>query len=270
MQRFFKENTYQTPKKVHRYFMDKMMLGGRWWFYYRYIKLVLKYRFLALAGKYNDEEWAKSSFEIHQEIEKCGGKIHIDGLENIENEEGPVVFVGNHMSTAETQLLPGIIEPIKNLTFVVKEALVKGNTWGPIMRARNPIVVAQRNAREDMVTVLHKGAELIKKGRSVFLFPQGERTRSFNCDTFNTLGIKLAKKANVKIIPVALKTDYWGNGIISRTFGPIRRRKKIYFSFGKAQSIVGNGKELHKEIISFIHDKLVSWQHKCKVLTKNS
>lgn len=257
MDRFFKDRTYATSTKVKRYFPDRLF--GRWWFYFRFLKLIFKYRTIAKKGGYDDATWARSSYEMLQEVERCGGKVHIEGLENLELEKEPVVFVANHMSTAETQLLPGIIEPMKKVTFVVKESLNKGLIWGPIMRAREPIAVSQKNPRQDMASVLEKGKELLENGRSVFLFPQGERSNYFKPEEFNTLGIKLAQRAGVRIIPVALKTDFWGNGRLFRPFGPIRRKNILHFSFGPAREIEGNGKQLHREIIAFIQQKQAEW-----------
>jgi len=47
---------------------------------------------------------------------------------------------------------------------------------------------------------------------SVLIFPQTTRDLRFDPNKFNTLGIKLAKRAKVPVIPVAVKTDAWGMG----------------------------------------------------------
>ena len=93
---------------------------------------------------------------------------------------GPAVFVANHMSTAETQLLPGLIQPIRDVTFVVKDALVKGPVFGPIMRAIDGIGVAQKDARQDFETVMREGCDRLSKGMSVVIFPEGTRNRLFD------------------------------------------------------------------------------------------
>jgi len=88
--------------------------------------------------------------------------------------------------------------------------------------------------------------------------------REFIPERFNTIGIKLAKKASVPVIPFALKTDFWGTGKIFKDFGQIGKfSKKIFFEFLKPIVISGNGKEEHEIIINFIQGKLKEW-NECK------
>ena len=125
---------------------------------------------LAVKGIYNNKEWVHSSYSIFKLIEKCGGKFHLTGLENIEHNEGPTVFISNHMSILETMVLPCLIAPVRDVTFVVKDSLVKHAVFGPIMRSRNPVVVSRDNSREDFKTVLTKGQELLAQGTSIVIF----------------------------------------------------------------------------------------------------
>ena len=74
------------------------------------------------------------------------------------------------------------------------------------------------------------------------------------------VGIKLAKKAGVPIVPIALKTDAWGNGKMIKDFGKMRPERPVFFSFGNPMTVSGNGREEHLKIIHFIEDKLHSWQ----------
>jgi 1-acyl-sn-glycerol-3-phosphate acyltransferase len=77
---------------------------------------------------------------------------------------------------------------------------------------------------------------------------------------FNTLGIKLALKAGVPVVPIALKTDAWGVGKIMKDFGRIDRTKKVRFAFGKPMEIKGRGADEHQAIISFIQESLARWE----------
>jgi len=193
-------------------------------------------------------------------LESCGGRFHVTGLENIRNCEGPVVFIGNHMSTLETMVLPYLIAQVKDCTFVVKDSLVKSWSFGPVMRSRDPIVVSRHNSRADLQLVLTRGAEILATGRSIVIFPQSTRRLIFNPDEFNSLGVKLAQKAGVPVIPMALKTDFWRNGRYVKDLGPLdKNNRDVYFSFGPAMKINGSGKEENKEIIRFIGNNLETW-----------
>ena len=46
------------------------------------------------------------------------------GLEIVQRLASPCVFIGNHMSILETFVLPCLIVPHRNVTFVVKESLI--------------------------------------------------------------------------------------------------------------------------------------------------
>ncbi|SHN63064.1 lysophospholipid acyltransferase family protein [Desulfovibrio litoralis] len=215
----------------------------------------------ARGGKYTPADWVKSSKKILKYLEVVGVKISIDGIENILQTKGPCVFVGNHMSSLETFILPGIVQPFKDTTFVVKKSLLKVPCLGNVLKARNPIALDRTNPREDLVKVLEEGTASLQSGRSVIVFPQSKRSLALDEKQFNSIGVKLAKRAGVPVIPLALRTDAWGmSSSFIKDFGVINPNLPVYFSFGKALYIEeGNGKKEQEELISFIRAKLQSW-----------
>ena len=94
---------------------------------------------------------------------------------------------------------------------------------------------------------------------AILLFPQSTRRKDVDPASFNSLAVKLAKKAGVKVVPVAIKTDFWENGRLVKDLGPLNRKKEIYFNFGKPIEIKGNGKEENQDIIEFIQKNLEQW-----------
>jgi 1-acyl-sn-glycerol-3-phosphate acyltransferase len=256
---YFPSDSYHTKEDMPRKLLDKLALNTRVYFLTRYVAVILRDRKTALAGNYDTEAWAASSNDIFKLIEESGGRFHITGLSNLHNCNEPVVFVSNHMSTLETMIFPGIIAPIMEITFIVKDSLVEHKYFGPIMRARNPIIVGRENSREDFRKVMTEGSEILVNGISVVVFPQSTREVKFNPVHFNTLGVKLAKKAGVKVIPVAIKTDFWRNGRILKDLGPLDRSKPIYMDFGEPIEVKGSGKEENEKIIDFISSSLINW-----------
>jgi 1-acyl-sn-glycerol-3-phosphate acyltransferase len=160
------------------------------------------------------------------------------------------------MSTLETMVLPGLIAPHREVTFVVKESLVKHPLFGHVMRSRDPIVVGRTDPRKDFEEVMTKGMQLLSRGTSIVIFPQSTRSVDFKPEEFNTLGVKLAKKAGVKVVPIALKTDFWGQGKLIKELGPLDHKKTIYFKFGEPFSLSGSGKTENQKIIDFIQSSL--------------
>ena len=252
-------DTYDTPGDTPRRLMDRLSLGGRWCFVGGYVGEVIRARSLAVKNLYNRTAWSESSHRILRLIEGCGGRFHLRGLDNLRSLAGPVVFISNHMSMLETFVFPCIIAPLMEVTFVVKESLVKHFLFGPVMRSRDPIVVTRKDPREDFQAVMNKGKELLSKGTSIIIFPQSTRTAEFDPEGFNSLGVKLAKAAEVNVIPVAIKTDFWENGIFLKDIGPVSRHKPIHIVFGKPMEIMGSGKDEHKQIVEFIVNNLQRW-----------
>jgi 1-acyl-sn-glycerol-3-phosphate acyltransferase len=223
--------------------------------------VVLAARKLAVRGLYDDAAWAASSLDVLRTVERNGGRFEIAGMDNLRRnaKAGPFVFIANHMSTLETQILPVLIAPLMPVTFVVKESLVTSRVFGPIMRSRDPVVVKRQNPRDDLEEVLREGGARLRRGVSLIVFPQSTRSPVFRRELFNTLGVKLAAASGAAAFPIALKTDFWGEEGLVRGFGPVRPECTIHLEFGKPLAVSGRGKEQHLEILKFIETRLRLW-----------
>lgn len=257
---YYPGSVYATSPDLSRSWCDRLMLGGRWWVYARQFHIVLRDSLSARRGRYGYEEWVESSREVLFVLERSGARVRIEGLEHLQQTPGPVVVVANHMSTLETFALPAIIAPIHLSTFVVKEKLVRGPIFGPIMRSRNPIAVGRKDPRADLQTVMREGVRRLQEGMSLIIFPQATRSAHFCPERFNTLGLKLAEKAGVPLIPLALRTDYWGDGKLLHGFGPLNRKAPIRFRFAPPlYPTPQNRKEVHQATLGFISASLTEW-----------
>ena len=235
------------------------------YFYTRFVHTVVKYSGPARRGEYDDKAWFQSSLTVLRALEAVGANIQITGLNVLSQISGPCVIVANHMSTLETIILPGIVQPLKDCTFVVKRAIVEYPIFKHLMLARDPIVVDRVNPREDLVRVLKEGAEQLARGRSIIVFPQTTRTVTFDPAHFNTIGIKLAREAGVPIVPVAVRTDAWGIGKLIKEFGKIDVSLPVRFAFGPPMNVEGRGNSTQQAIIRYIVNQLESWG--CTVVT---
>jgi 1-acyl-sn-glycerol-3-phosphate acyltransferase len=258
MRPYYNEDTYTTPDDEPRFILDRLPLGPLV-LYGKFARVVLRSRKLAVAGAYDDVQWAKSSYDCIKAVEGCGGRFHISGFNNVKNLNRPVVFIANHMSTMETVVLPVLIVQFQRVTFVVKEKLVRGPAFGPVMRSRTPITVGRVDPREDLKAVLTGGKKLLDDGISVIIFPQSTRREVFRREQFNSLGIKLALHAGVDVVPIALKTDWWSNGKRHTGFGPLKRKHPIHITFGEPLTPVGRGKNEHLKVCEYIEEHLKSW-----------
>lgn len=251
--------SYHTPENHPQSILDKLSLGSSVYFCLRFVAKLFENRRLALTDRLDTKAWASKSMEMLKLIEDCGGKLHIEGIENITKSKKPVVFVGNHMSTLETMILPGLIASKREVTFVVKQSLMTHPLFGPVIRARKPIAVERKNPAIDFKKVMLDGVENLKKNVSVVIFPQSHRETDFNPTHFNKMGIKLAKLAQVSIVPIAIKTDFWKNGKIIKDVGGLNRKLPIHIKFGAPIFIEGNGNLEHQKVIDFIAKNLANW-----------
>ena len=256
------KDCYKTENTRKGLLLDKLLFKSRWTFYMISFFSIARSGFFGLLGKLTVKKQIKCSSRNLYLIEQLGGKWNISGLKNLDKVDGAVMLIGNHMSMLETAVMPSIIAPHRKFTFVIKKTLMMVPFLSATMRAMQAIPITRTNPREDFKTVLKKGKQLLKEGTSIAIFPQGTRTVDFDSTTFSTIGIKLARAANVPVIPFALKTDFSA----IKGFGKIKRKSVVCFAFGEPIQIIGNGKEAHTQIISFIEDHLNKWNEEQKLI----
>ena len=247
---------YSTAKDKKRSFWDKLFRPLNLFFYIKSIGIIVK------ASKYSNKENFYPEFINHcgkiiNTIEETGNTVEVSGLGNAP-EDGPCVYIGNHMSTLETVTLGKILEDKGKVCFVVKESLTKYPYFNKILSALGCIAVTRTNPIQDLKKILKEGPKLIEQGISVIVFPQHTRG-AFDPADFSSIGCKLAKRAKVPVVPLALDTRFWGKGKMVSDLGPISRDIPVRFAFGEPMSIEKNEKEVHQKYLEFIGDKLESW-----------
>ena len=250
-------NTYFSADRTVSWFARSYPAAA---FYAKVFMIVVTASRLAKRGIYKDIQWMQSSYNTVKALESVGGSFEIENAHVYRELKSACVFVSNHMSVLETFVLPCLIQPYRDVTFVVKKSLIDYPLFKWVMRSRDPIVVGRENPREDLRAVLEQGQKRLKNNISVIIFPQTTRSESFDPKAFNTLGVKLALRGNVPVVPVALKTDAWGIGRKYKDFGKIEPAKRVHISFGEPMPVKGSGKNEHKVIVDFITGKVNAWQ----------
>ena len=251
------EDSYQSPSFHPSWFARRFPST------YCYFQMALMLKSgsqTAKKGEYTVERRIEDSLKSLRYLESVGIRFEVENTSSFKNLQSPCVFISNHMSTLETFAFSCIIEPYRKLTFVIKEGLIRYPFFKHIMVTLDPVVVTRNNPREDFRIVLKEGQERLSRGISVIVFPQTTRNPVFDPATFNTIGVKLATRAKVPVIPIAVKTDAWGNSNwFIRDFGKIYPNKPVHICFGEPIYIQGNGKAEHEQIVRFIEGKLREW-----------
>jgi 1-acyl-sn-glycerol-3-phosphate acyltransferase len=254
---------YQTPpgRKVFGSFFAGWL---NFIYYLRLVSIITHAGIVGRRGDLDDERWAWFSHRILKTVESVGGKINISGLEAVAHQSGPLVYIANHMSLLETLILPGIALAFNRVNFVIKEELRHYPVVKHFMIALKLIAVSRQNPRDDFKVVMREGSRFISSGGSIFIFPQATRSVEFDVEGFNTLGVKLASRNGVPVVPVAIKTDFQQNGKWIKELGPIDPLKTIYFKFGEPMVVEGKGRQTHQDVIDFIVQNLLAWGGKIK------
>ena len=250
---------YQSNTQKRRFYSNWKIFCNDGWFYIRYTWIVIWSGLKFLFTQDPQKAVTLQARRVIRLTETQGISHCFEGLNHYPAEDGPYVFACNHMGTFEVNALPGLIASRLPMTFVVKASLLKAPFFGQVLKRLNAIPVRRRHPGEDLKQVLDEGTRYLSQGVSIILFPESTRQDVFAYSKFNSLAVKLALRANVPVVPVALKTDFWGVGKYFRSYGPLKRQSASYIAFGYPIRPSGRGKAEHREVLEFISAKLEEW-----------
>lgn len=138
--------------------------------------------------------WAKSI------LWAAGTKVDVNGLENIDFKKS-YVFAGNHQSHIDVVAVFSIL-PL-TVRYIAKKELFRIPFFGWAMAASGTIKVDRSN-REKALKSIERAGELIKKGVSVILFPEGTRSSDGEIHAFKKGAFVLATKSGVPVVPISI------------------------------------------------------------------
>ncbi|HJY62707.1 MAG TPA: lysophospholipid acyltransferase family protein [Ignavibacteria bacterium] len=133
-----------------------------------------------------------------------GIKVNLTGVENIEKGKGHI-YVSNHLSYLDILVLLATIPD--NIRMVYKSEISRIPIFGWAMLACGFISIDRSNIKSAMRS-LEKGAQKVKKGLSVLIFPEGTRSPDGKTGEFKRGMFLLAEKSGADIIPVSISGTY--------------------------------------------------------------
>jgi 1-acyl-sn-glycerol-3-phosphate acyltransferase len=142
--------------------------------------------------------------------------------------EQSYVFIGNHqntydLSTISSAAVPGVVT-------VGKKSLKWIPIFGLIYWLSGNIMIDRKNSGKARDTLSLTGDKMREKNLSIFMFPEGTRSRGRGLMPFKTGAFRLAIAENKKIVPVIcsdlnngkIKFNRWNNGtVIIQTLDPV-------------------------------------------------
>ncbi len=163
------------------------------------------YPIVLIIGLFSLEQRALWSQRVVSFVSKgilflSGVKLTVIGLDNIPEDEG-VLFVLNHRSYFD--ILACYASTSKKAAFIAKKELKYFpfiNVW---MIFINCLFLDRDNIRQGL-TVILEGIEMVKKGYSIFIAPEGTRNLEEEMLPFKEGSLKIAQKTGCPIIPVSI------------------------------------------------------------------
>lgn len=141
--------------------------------------------------------WAK------QVLKKAGVKVEAKGVENVP--DGACCFVANHQGNFDILAILASID--KPMGFIAKKEMAKTPLISRWMRNIRCVFIDRENVRESLKAI-NEGADNLKNGYSMVIFPEGTRSKSHNIGEFKKGSLKMATKAKVPIVPITIDGSY--------------------------------------------------------------
>ncbi len=159
-----------------------------------------KYHRKRNALKADTESLHIAQFAIRVAALLSGMKLTVYGRENIPKDEA-VLYAANHNGIfdvlATYPLMPG------RTGFVAKDVVEKVPLLSSWMKRLNCLFLDRKDPRAGMQMILDS-IDMIKNGISVFIFPEGTRSKDGKLGDFKAGSVKMATKTGCAIIPVAI------------------------------------------------------------------
>ena len=133
-----------------------------------------------------------------------GGSIHVEGRENIPEDDEGVIYAPNHNSICDVPLFyfglkrfPGMMAKAE----LFKVPLVHG-----MLKSLNCIKIGRKSAH-GVVEAIRESEKRIKEGGSLVIFPEGTRSKTGEIAAFKSGAFKVAERTGCRIVPVVIKND---------------------------------------------------------------
>lgn len=130
----------------------------------------------------------------------CSVHLNVSGLENIPKDRS-VLYIGNHSSIFDV-ILTYPLSP-RPTGYLAKKEMTKVPVFKLWMDVLFCLTLDRNDTRQALGVIL-KAIDYEKQGRSVFIFPEGTRTKDGTLGAFHAGSFKVALRSGCPVIPVAI------------------------------------------------------------------
>lgn len=144
------------------------------------------------------------------------------------------VYMSNHQSHLDIPVLYATL-PSPTIRMLGKKELFQIPLWGRGLRAAEFIEVDRSNHARAVQSIEH-AKRLIEDGVSIYLAPEGTRSRDGRIGKLKKGGFHLAKDTATPIVPVAIRGTI---DILPRGSRVMRRGKRVEVTIGAPIAVLG-------------------------------
>jgi len=180
-----------------------------------------------------------------------------DSVKNI----GSVVYVCNHQNSWDIFTLANAVQP--NTVSLGKKSLKWIPFFGQMYWLTGNILIDRTNTNKAMNTIALTAKKIKEKNLSVWLFPEGTRSKGRGILPFKTGAFRTALQANVPIVPICasnyhgiIKMNRWNNGKIIIEF-----LEPVYFTDSNkdnVRAITNSTRQLMCEKFELLNQEIAS------------
>ncbi len=179
-----------------------------------------------------------------------GVKITVNGYENIPKDRA-VLFVGNHTSLYDIMVTYILMK--RPTGYIAKKEMKKIPFLSWWMYFVNCIFLDRKDPREGLKSVL-AAADMIKNGISVFLFPEGTRSKDGKLHEFRDGSMKIATKSQCPVVPVGIT----GTANVFEKHFPKVKSAKVTVNFGEPIYTENMTRAEQKNLSHITHEKVAA------------
>jgi len=158
------------------------------------------YLFVNLIDRSGDSFYRLAAWWGRFSAKLFGISVEVIGRENYNSDQN-YLLVSNHAGMADIPLILGNIAI--NLRFLAKEELGKIPIFGWTLKLAGYVMI-KRGQNRDALKSLLAASNVLKKGRSVHIFPEGTRSFDGKLLPFKRGAFLVAEKGGVSVLPVTI------------------------------------------------------------------
>lgn len=190
------------------------------------------------------------SFIFKLIISSLAVKVKVTGLDNL-LDDTPVLYASNHLSIFDVVFsYPYIKEPCG---YISKKELLKIPLLNVWMHLIECLFIDRKNIKNGLMTI-NKAINKIKNNISIFVFPEGTRSRDGKLKDFKAGSFKIAIRTCSPIIPLSIQGT---NKILQKGLF-VNKNITVHINFGAPIYVKDLSREDKKHIDKIVRDKILS------------